>query len=115
MLQYDLDPYNVSFEYPTLDQLAEESALGNIPAAIASAAYGYTRGGQHSVFNAAIFAFFGYSYPLASTLLFAFDAVFIQDTPAKAFAAEKLRDLVERRRLAVAAAEKAERLARSRA
>lgn len=119
-IAFDLNAYNLDMqqELPlSLDQLeaAEEgTALGNIPAALASAAYGYTRGGQHSVFNTVVFALFGYSYPLASTLFFAFDAVFIQETPAKRYAVEKFREAAEKRRLAVAASEKKERLARVR-
>lgn len=84
----------------------DDAFTGNWPAALASAAYGYTRGGHFSPFTAAIYGFFGYSYPLVSTLLFAIDAVFIQETPAKRFAAERIRDAAERRRLKVAAAEK---------
>jgi hypothetical protein len=59
----------------------------NLPAAIASAAYGYTRGGQFSPLYAGLFGFFGYSYPLISTLIIAGDALFNTDTPARRAAA----------------------------
>lgn len=56
----------------------------NLPAAIASAAYGYTRGGLNSPLYAALFGFFGWQYPLISTMIVAVDAVFLNNTPAAA-------------------------------
>jgi hypothetical protein len=66
---------------------AIDDGSANLPAAIASAAYGYTRGGQFSPLYAGLFGFFGYSYPLISTLIIAGDALFNTDTPARRAAA----------------------------
>jgi hypothetical protein len=87
--QYDLEAYDLATDVALASALeAPDDTAGNWPAALASAAYGYTRGNQFSPFNAAIFGFFGYQYPLLSTFLFAVDAVFVQETPAKRFAKE---------------------------
>lgn len=61
-----------------------DSSDTNLPAALASAAYGYTRGGLHSPLYAALFGFFGFQYPLISTMIVAVDAVFLNNTPAAA-------------------------------
>lgn len=64
--------------YDILEGLGEGENY-NLPAAIVSAAYGYSRGRQHSPFNAALFGLLGYAYPILGAGIVAFDAVFLQD------------------------------------
>lgn len=74
---------------PSLSPLGDDlNSTVNIPAALASAAYGYTRGGLHSVLYAALFGYFGLQFPLISTTIIAVDAVFLNDTPAARSARE---------------------------
>lgn len=67
----------------TLEAVEDGTSL---PLAIVSAAYGYTREGQHSALLAGLFGFFGYQYPLLAAAIVATDAVFVQGTPAGEFA-----------------------------
>jgi hypothetical protein len=78
-----------------LEELAEED--GNLPAAIVSAAYGYSRGGNFSPLAAIAFGIAAYKYPVLSSVIVAADATLFQDTPARRFAAEQGRELLERR------------------
>lgn len=67
---------------PSLGLGDDTSGTMNFPAALASAAYGYTRNQHYSALYALLFGFFGLQYPLISTTIIALDAVFLNDTPA---------------------------------
>lgn len=69
------------------DTLEATDGDTSLPLAILSASYGYTREGRHSPLLAVLFGFFGYQYPLLTSLAVATDALI--NTPAGMFAREQ--------------------------
>jgi hypothetical protein len=89
---HDLSTYDASFA-----DLSAHSG-GDWPAAIAAAAYGYTRSRQFSPVNAMVFGVFGYVYPLTAALALGVDALFIQEpTPLKHYARDRFQDWKDKR------------------
>lgn len=78
-MQYDEDALAALDAHYDILEAVDGEAEYNIPAAVVSAAYGYARGGQHSVFSALLFGLLSYAHPLFGAGVAAFDAAFVQD------------------------------------